>query len=245
MPNRLRNRSSATASARVTRRSRGSKQFRSLRIESLESRRLFAVDWRNPVDSLDVDGSGLIVSLDALEIINRLNSNESNSLPAQRGPGQPYWDVTGDQLVAPIDALHVINHLNMVGGGERRLVEGAQFASQAEVTITLGQNSGSRTVRIGLTAEFDTTDTQPALKDQLAVYLVDAANSNNTLLDRGQPGTAFFNWSEQQAELPPGGVRWDGEVLEIDTSSIHDRDTRVLRVQLLNSDTDLGTRITI
>ncbi|MFO0901979.1 MAG: RHS repeat-associated core domain-containing protein [Pirellulales bacterium] len=222
-----------------------SRKFRSLWLESLESRRMFAVDWRNPVDSLDVDGSGQIVPLDALEIINRLNSSAPNELPDERDPALPFWDVTGDQFVAPIDALFVINHINSVGSGLRRLEEGALFARQSDVTITLGQPAGARTVRFELTAEFDVSDAAPALEDLLAVYLVDEEDAHQTLLDRGTPGTSLFSWSNNQVEAAAGTVRWDGEVLEIDTSSIVDRDTGVLRFQLLNNDSDLGTRVTI
>ena len=41
-----------------------------LRLELLEERRLLAGDWRNPVDSLDVDNDHQIAPLDALLVIN-------------------------------------------------------------------------------------------------------------------------------------------------------------------------------
>ena len=57
---------------------------RQLRFESLEDRRLLAVDWRNPVNSLDVSGDGFISPLDALQPINELNDNGSHALADQR-----------------------------------------------------------------------------------------------------------------------------------------------------------------
>ena len=46
---------------------------RLLRVEHLEPRQLLNVDWRNPLDGLDVDNDSFISPLDALVIINDLN----------------------------------------------------------------------------------------------------------------------------------------------------------------------------
>jgi hypothetical protein len=67
--------------------------------------------FTNPTDPLDVDNDGQISPLDALLIINDLNSNGSRSLT---GVDQAlyYVDVTGDRFLSPLDALQVINFLN-------------------------------------------------------------------------------------------------------------------------------------
>mgnify|MGYP003334538848 CR=1 FL=1 len=48
---------------------RGQRWRRALRCEPLETRNLLAALWRNPVDSLDVDGDGSLSALDALPIV--------------------------------------------------------------------------------------------------------------------------------------------------------------------------------
>jgi hypothetical protein len=59
--------------------------------------------------------------------------------------------------------------------------------------VELGQTAGSRTLRFQVDAEFDSTDTTAASDDQLLVYLIDPTDPTQTLLDRGEPGTAIFS----------------------------------------------------
>ncbi len=71
-------------------------------------------NWRNP---LDVNINGSVTALDALLVINRLNSTGAALLTAtdlifDESNGQPRWDVNGDGVVSAIDALQVINFLN-------------------------------------------------------------------------------------------------------------------------------------
>ena len=70
--------------------------------------------WQNPLLALDVNHNGVITGLDALIIINRLNTTGPEVLP-QTPPPQPYffYDVSGDGKVTAIDALMVINYLNI------------------------------------------------------------------------------------------------------------------------------------
>ena len=49
--------------------SRPTARTRPLLFEPLEDRRLLAVDWRNPLDAVDVDGDGFVVPLDALLVM--------------------------------------------------------------------------------------------------------------------------------------------------------------------------------
>lgn len=73
--------------------------------------------WTNPLDRLDVSNNLLVDPLDALQVINHLNTagpselavlDPSNDLPSQ------LLDVDGNGLVLPNDALSVINHLNRI-----------------------------------------------------------------------------------------------------------------------------------
>lgn len=60
----------------------------------------------------DVSRDAVVSPLDALLVINFLNSGLSaDDVAAGEGTGF-YFDVSGDNLVSPIDALLVINHLN-------------------------------------------------------------------------------------------------------------------------------------
>ncbi|MEX2138202.1 MAG: S8 family serine peptidase [Pirellulales bacterium] len=91
--------------------------------------------WQNQAQPLDVNGSGLVTSLDALIIINRLNSTGPEVLPLPP-PAESlfFYDVTGDGLVTALDALRVINHLNSVAGGQLNgaSLEAAGFQSPTQ-----------------------------------------------------------------------------------------------------------------
>ncbi len=90
-----------------------------------------AFPWQNPANPVDVDGSGSVVPLDALLVINELNTNGSRELP-DPGPGNeppPYFDVNGDNHVSPIDALLVINYLNARSGNGSGEAPAAAFGN--------------------------------------------------------------------------------------------------------------------
>lgn len=240
--NNLSSRFSKTSAQKVAMRSK----VRRLILESLEDRRLFNVDWRNPVDSMDVDSDGSVSPLDALVVINTINAGGSGSLEPVRDLAKPYYDVDGDQTVSPLDVLNVINFLNSNNGGVRKLAENAsQFVHETNVTITLGQTSGVREYRVQLDSLFDTSDTNAAVEDLLAVYLVDPKNPDVTLLDRGTNGTALFTLAGTRAEFVPGRVNWDGSVLEINLGDLAFHETGLLKFQLINADADRTTNVTI
>jgi hypothetical protein len=77
-----------------------------------------AAPFQNPVDIHDVNADGITTPLDALLIINRLNSIsrdgsiDNNLLTAQVNQDMPFVDVTADGAITPLDALRVINQLN-------------------------------------------------------------------------------------------------------------------------------------
>ena len=67
------------------------------------------------VDENDVNGDSFVSPIDALMVINFLNSNDTGDL----GPEDNLrLDINGDRLVTPIDALLVINFLNNNADGE-------------------------------------------------------------------------------------------------------------------------------
>ena len=87
--------------------------------------------WQNILRAGDVNNSGTVTALDALQIINELGRREFSSAgtsvladPSSLGtwPGV-YFDHNGDDLVTAADANHVINDLNLQGNSGSALGE--------------------------------------------------------------------------------------------------------------------------
>ncbi len=70
--------------------------------------------WQNLAEPADVNDDSFITPLDALLIINDLNTNGPRTLSQTVVTPPPYLDVNGDGFLSPLDALVVINHLNTV-----------------------------------------------------------------------------------------------------------------------------------
>jgi hypothetical protein len=70
--------------------------------------------WTNPFNRLDVNFDGHVNAIDALVIINALNSSRYTSkLKADERPADaPFLDVDGNLYINSIDPLTIINHLN-------------------------------------------------------------------------------------------------------------------------------------
>ncbi len=79
-------------------------------------------DFTNPISEFDVNGSGNVSSVDALQIINelsrrRFSDDRSNPVGEVRDPGLVdldlfrFYDVTRDSRITALDALRVINEL--------------------------------------------------------------------------------------------------------------------------------------
>ena len=99
-------------------------------IERLEPRHLMAGDWQNASLMRDVDNSSLVTPLDALLLINNLNSNGLRELPPRTlHSGDPFYDVNGDNFLTPLDVLIVINAINNIGERQPTVVGGLAPAS--------------------------------------------------------------------------------------------------------------------
>jgi hypothetical protein len=94
--------------------------------------------FQNPTLQHDVNGSGDITPLDALQVINAVtrNNNTSIDLSQQPLPARlpPFPDVSGNGIVSNLDALLVINELARLpnsssGSGETLAAEGEQLAT--------------------------------------------------------------------------------------------------------------------
>ena len=87
--------------------------FRQRMFERLEQRLMMNSDWRNPARPLDVNNDMFVSPLDALVVINALNSRGASSdLGARQNRLDSYLDTNGDRSMSPLDALIVINELN-------------------------------------------------------------------------------------------------------------------------------------
>jgi VCBS repeat-containing protein len=76
--------------------------------------------WYNVAKPFDADKDNHISVLDALAIINYLNSSQPKVVPPNAAVGSPFGfiDTDHDNNISPIDALLVINFLNAGLGGE-------------------------------------------------------------------------------------------------------------------------------
>jgi hypothetical protein len=77
--------------------------------------------WQNPSEPLDVNNDGVVSPVDALIVINDLNSNGMRELPSENPQtvDPRYIDVSGDGFVSPVDVLRVVNFVNSaIGMGE-------------------------------------------------------------------------------------------------------------------------------
>lgn len=228
----------------ICRRTRRHK-FRCLDMQTLESRRLLAIDWRNPVNSNDVNRDHHVSPTDALAVINQLAINGNRPLTDPYDFKSPYYDVDGNQAINPLDALRVINAIARGSTPPYHLSETNFLTVEDSVTISVGQASGSRHYRLQIEADFDNSDTASASHDAIAIYLLDTNESSTTLLDRGTTGTSLFTLSESGAEYAQNIVRFDGNIADIDLGSIENVDTASLRFQLINNDSDVGSTVTI
>lgn len=75
--------------------------------------------FQNSADRFDVDGSGTVLPLDALRVINFLSRRRQNFVldPATETPNGLFIDVSGDYQVTALDALQVINELSRQARG--------------------------------------------------------------------------------------------------------------------------------
>ncbi len=74
--------------------------------------------WHNTDDPLDTNDNGSISPVDALIVINYLNSGAPREITGGSSPTFGFLDTSKDNVVSPLDALLVINVLNRRGSGE-------------------------------------------------------------------------------------------------------------------------------
>lgn len=154
-------------------------RLRNLRLESLEGRQLLAADVfsanHNYLIAEDVNQDFVVSPIDALLVINALNSGGSRSFAeGEISSGlSEKLDVNGDNILSPMDALSVINRLNAEGENGEFLI-----TYKYDVTDTSGVPLSSVTVgetfRINVSVQ-DSRD-KPANPDPKLFGVFSAAN---------------------------------------------------------------------
>ena len=77
--------------------------------------------WHNASKPLDTNANDSISPVDALLVINYLNSGASRNVPPGSTPTLGFLDTSKDNIISPLDALLVINELNKRGSPEGEL----------------------------------------------------------------------------------------------------------------------------
>jgi hypothetical protein len=102
--------------------------------------------WQNPSNRFDVNADGFCTPIDALLVINRLNTIGPGELPNPAIPPNappPFYDVNGDGLVTSIDVLQVINKLNAQAGGEGEASSNLSLLAEGEGNQILASHTNS------------------------------------------------------------------------------------------------------
>jgi hypothetical protein len=194
---------------------------RRLSLERLELRNLFASDFCNSFNELDINDDGMVVPLDALLIVDELNSRGTRALA--NGPATPgiYLDSNGDEYVSPMDVLLVVNHLNEFGGDELALAvsltpdsdpDGNGVVLQSTVTIG-GQTTPGGRVRLtggGEATQIVTADSQGRFRFTLNAPVGDTA-VRLTAVDSQHRGTVV----EQTIRHGDVILDWNASLLTI------------------------------
>jgi len=126
----------------------------------------------------DTNGDNVIAPLDALQVINELNTFGSHNVPTT--PRNPL-DVSGDGVIAPMDVLLIINSLNLYGSRTLPTPIPADDPEPLAYTVEVAhqrvnQNVGERVqtdVHLG-TARFVHSETDPLAVD--AAFTIGWAN---------------------------------------------------------------------
>lgn len=95
-----------------------------------------ASPFQNALNRFDVDRSGGVSALDALQVINGMAAGEGESFAGDKLTGK-YFDVNGDGRWSALDALQIINHLGSSSAG----AEGESAAANPNIVNTVAQDA--------------------------------------------------------------------------------------------------------
>ncbi|MDA1052746.1 MAG: dockerin type I domain-containing protein [Planctomycetota bacterium] len=163
--------------------------------------------WQNPFIRRDVNFDTFVSPVDALQIINELNSPSlpSGQLPDNYNTAKGFFDVNGDRHVSPVDVLQVINFV--ISGAS--VVEDAARPTDYAVsyTYTPGPSVPDSFVNGLLLTETVTTGRNQDLVTQYTYYPL--ASSSATSLERGRSGQLHTVTYAQQNSHVSGTITYD------------------------------------
>jgi hypothetical protein len=135
--------------------------------------------WHHLDVPVDVDASGDVVPLDALLIVNDLNTRGARQLsdPTEGDAPPPYYDVSGDGWLTSLDALQVVNWLNANMSGESEAAIGRSMVNILTAPVNLLTASTS----VDDEAVPQTVGQSPIEYDSMDDYYTQAADQVLTL----------------------------------------------------------------
>jgi hypothetical protein len=145
-------------------------------LEQLEARQLLAGGWRNPVNALDVDDSGVVALTDVHAVIGDLRREGSRTLPVPPPLAPPYVDVDGSDSVTLLDALLIVQALRE---GIQPPALTASLSPDSDPdgngvvlgpqVIVVGQTMAGASVRLSVAAPPEDTSSDEAATELFAV----------------------------------------------------------------------------
>ena len=105
---------------------------------------MLASVWQATPNPLDVDNSGLVSPVDAVNIVNELNTNGARELgdTLPEGFTGPFCDTNGDGFLSAVDLLQVINAIN-------------QYPNAPTLSVALSEASDLNRNEVVLSADVD------------------------------------------------------------------------------------------
>jgi hypothetical protein len=111
------------------------------------------LSWTNPVQPLDVNDDSTISPIDALLIINELNTVGGHALTTPTETPPAFIDTNSDMFVSPLDALLVLNYLNTTPPAA--LPAAVPAEGEAEGSVASTEANGGATGNAAIAAAFD------------------------------------------------------------------------------------------
>jgi len=140
-----------------------------------------SASWRNPGNPADVNNDDLVTPVDALLVINYINTHlDDLSVPPPPVEPPPYYDVDGNGSVTALDVLIIIDVLNVQAAGESVPQPGQGGGGSGE-----GESAPANLARISRESQEPTEKASDGHEPVVAMPLV-ATNYLNAVPSRSE-----------------------------------------------------------
>jgi RHS repeat-associated protein len=178
-------------------------RFRTTLLEQLEPRLVMSSDgpspWQNPARPIDINNDTTVSPIDALVLINRINSDGGGVLPPRTRALDPYLDPDGDRVLSPLDILQVINEVNRRGAsGSTRNPNESEIAPAGFLSMPLTHLAGSPGQITQLNAQMTIGRVE---FNEMGVYVVDDELGSVAGLLPSQAGYADAVFQQSQRRV--------------------------------------------